>query len=96
MTNEKRGGYFVEFVAADGKFLSNSFLLEKEFGWQGIVAAYRPIHQRRITDSGTLGMEARETAGKKSPRTRQVQSPAILPKSGPRLCALVIDWAVTT
>jgi FkbM family methyltransferase len=34
----KRGGYFVEFGATNGKDLSNTWLLEQEYGWQGILA----------------------------------------------------------
>ncbi|MDH7804206.1 MULTISPECIES: FkbM family methyltransferase [unclassified Rhizobium] len=34
----KRNGYFVEFGATDGVYLSNTFLLEEQLGWTGILA----------------------------------------------------------
>jgi len=40
--NWKRHGYFVEFGATDGVLLSNSWLLEKFFEWEGICAEPNP------------------------------------------------------
>lgn len=38
ISGAKQNGYFVEFGATNGEELSNSWLLEKQFGWSGILA----------------------------------------------------------
>lgn len=38
----KRNGFFIEFGATDGVTLSNSWLLEKKFNWEGICAEPNP------------------------------------------------------
>jgi len=38
----KRGGFFVEVGAADGILLSNTWLLERHFGWRGICVEPNP------------------------------------------------------
>lgn len=36
--NKKKNGFFVDFGATDGIALSNSYMLEQNFGWKGILA----------------------------------------------------------
>lgn len=37
LSNFKENGFFVEFGATDGLTISNTFLLEKHYGWKGIL-----------------------------------------------------------
>ncbi len=47
-TGYKTGGFFVEFGATDGVLLSNTLLLETEFGWNGICAEPNPAFLRKL------------------------------------------------
>jgi FkbM family methyltransferase len=44
----KRGGFFIEFGATDGIMLSNTYLLEKEFGWHGLLAEPNPVFYEKL------------------------------------------------
>ncbi len=52
-TGEKREGFFVEFGACDGLALSNSVLLEREYGWRGILAEPNPTWHEALRANRT-------------------------------------------
>lgn len=50
--NQATGKTFLEFGACDGLELSNSLMLEKERGWNGVLAEPDPKWRDRISQSG--------------------------------------------
>jgi FkbM family methyltransferase len=48
-TGFKQKGFFVEFGAADGRYLSNSYLLENKFNWTGILAEPARVWHAKIS-----------------------------------------------
>jgi len=56
--NYKRGGYFVEFGATNGIDLSNTYLLETDFAWRGILAEPASVwHEKLRTNRPTAIIE---------------------------------------
>ena len=68
ITNEKRGGYFVEFGATNGVTLSNSYLLEKSFGWNGILAEPARCWHAELRANRNCKIETNCVWGKSSER----------------------------
>lgn len=56
-TGWKREGFFVEFGAADGVHLSNTYLLEKSFGWRGILAEPARVWHGPLLDNRSSHIE---------------------------------------
>jgi FkbM family methyltransferase len=56
-TGFKRGGYFIEFGATNGVKFSNTHLLEKEFGWTGIVAEPARVWQEDLSSNRNCHIE---------------------------------------
>lgn len=55
----KRRGYFVEFGAASGVHLSNTYLLEKSYAWSGIIAEPGAVWQESLQQSRSCHIESK-------------------------------------
>ncbi len=68
LKNEKKNGFFIEFGACDGIRHSNTYILEKQYDWKGILAEPNPywnenINQNRnceISRNCILGVDGEE------------------------------------
>lgn len=74
----KRDGFFVEFGATDGKTLSNSWLLEKEFGWTGILSEPARTWREALGASG---------------RAAKIDYDCVWSRTGETLHFTETDWA---
>ncbi|MDG3088655.1 hypothetical protein P7F88_22360 [Vibrio hannami] len=64
----KEGGFFVEFGATDGVLLSNSYLLEKEFNWQGLCAEPNPKFYEKLKNNRSCKVSSACISGKSNER----------------------------
>jgi FkbM family methyltransferase len=55
----KRGGYFVEFGATDGVDCSNTYLLERDFNWRGILAEPNPAWHAELKRNRSASIDLR-------------------------------------
>lgn len=55
----KQNGYFVEVGVGDGEFLSNTYLLEKEFNWNGLLVEPDPRSHHLIEKNRTAQLDKR-------------------------------------
>jgi FkbM family methyltransferase len=62
--NFKENGFFVEFGACDGIKLSNSWLLEKKFNWQGILVEPAKFFEEKIKANRSCSIELKCVAKK--------------------------------
>ena len=58
-TQEMRAGYFVEFGATNGIDLSNTYLLETEYGWHGILAEPARVWSDALANNRTSMIDYR-------------------------------------
>lgn len=62
LTDFKCQGYFVEFGAMDGITGSNTYLLEKNYGWTGIVAEAARVWHNKVARTRSCAKDFRAVA----------------------------------
>jgi FkbM family methyltransferase len=58
-TEQQLAGYFVEFGAVDGLAHSNTLVLERQFGWRGILAEPNPYMVKSLEKNRVASIDTR-------------------------------------
>ena len=101
LLNRKLPNYFIEFGAASGLNLSNTYLLEKYFSWSGILAEPAKIWHNELCVNRKCIIDKRcvyKNTGEKIEFMETSSKDDIYKKTGPELSSLKIfhdsgDWA---
>lgn len=67
-TGSQRNGFFVEIGAFDGIALSNSYLLEKGYGWRGLMVEPNPRYTDAIRGARSASLDVRPVHGESGER----------------------------
>ena len=85
----KRGGFFVEFGATNGVDMSNTYLLEKDFAWKGILAEPARRWHNDLRNNRTCDIETncvwRESNSLLAFNEVEVGEFSTIPRSTPRM-----------
>ncbi|MEM1382311.1 MAG: FkbM family methyltransferase [Pseudomonadota bacterium] len=64
----KRDGYFVEVGVGEGQTISNTYFLEKEMGWKGLLVEPNPPFQASITACRSAALDTRAASSREGER----------------------------
>ena len=62
--NEKRNGFFVEVGVGSGRAISNTYMLEKHYGWNGLLVEPNRSSHESIAECRSARLEKRAAASK--------------------------------
>ena len=80
-SNFKNSGFFVEFGATNGKDLSNTYLLEKEFGWTGILVEPAIFWQSKLRENRSCILDFRCVTNSSGDQLDFIEVPDVLKRS---------------
>ncbi len=72
--NFKKNGFFVEFGAGDGKNFSNTYILEKQFNWSGILAEPCKSFHKKIISNRSCFIDFRAVFNKSNLNVKFVET----------------------
>jgi FkbM family methyltransferase len=70
----KRHGFFLDLAAADGVAHSNTYVLEKLFGWKGICVEPNPLFLKKLKESRTCIIDGSVVSNKREKVTFRIDN----------------------